>query len=102
MAIGVPNPWMAVGQASLVLAMLFIIDGGISAWRRGEGARSLAGERPAGHRLDWHRAGRLGVLGLRSNADPVTPLFLLLALVIGAELSLGLPPGRAGRARPCA
>ncbi|NMQ18083.1 PAS domain S-box protein [Candidatus Competibacter phosphatis] len=96
-AIGVPNPWMAVGQASLVLAMLFIIDCGISAWRRGEGARSLA---LASALLVIVLIGTVQVVsvfwGFVRMPILITPLFLLLALVIGAELSLGLP--RAARA----
>ncbi len=33
---GVPNPWMLVGQASLLLLLAFIVDAAITVWRRGE------------------------------------------------------------------
>ena len=33
---GVANPWMLVGQLSLVLLMAFVADAAISVWRRGE------------------------------------------------------------------
>ncbi len=33
---GVANPWMLVGQLSLVLLMTFVADATISVWRRGE------------------------------------------------------------------
>jgi two-component system sensor kinase FixL len=94
---GTPNPWMLTGQVGLLLSILFLIDGGISAWRRGEGVRSLvltisllvgvvAGTVQA-ILVFWGFA-RLPIL--------VTPLFLFVAAVMGAELSLGLR--RAARA----
>lgn len=33
---GVENPWMLVGQASLVLLVVFIVDASIAVWRRGD------------------------------------------------------------------
>lgn len=39
-ATGVPNPWMLVGQASLVAVIGFVVDAGITAWRRGDGRRA--------------------------------------------------------------
>ena len=66
---GIPNPWMLTGQASLLLSLLFLLDGGISAWRRGEGVRSLVlTDQPPVRRLGRHRAGRAGVLGLGAVA----------------------------------
>jgi hypothetical protein len=41
LATGEPNPWMLLGRASLLLALLFVIDGGVSAWRRGGRERPL-------------------------------------------------------------
>ncbi|MEZ5575934.1 MAG: hypothetical protein R3F44_09945 [Candidatus Competibacteraceae bacterium] len=80
MAVGVPNPWMAVGQASLVLAILFIIDSGISAWRRWR-RRTFAGALASALLVIVSigtGAGRLGVLHVRMPIL-VTPSFLLLA-----------------------
>jgi two-component system, LuxR family, sensor kinase FixL len=88
---GVPNPWMLTGQASLLLLMLFILDGGVSAWRRGGGMRSLmltisifvgvvAGTVQA-ILVFWNFA-HWPIL--------VTPMFLFVAVVMGSELSLGL------------
>jgi two-component system, LuxR family, sensor kinase FixL len=34
--IGVPNPWMLVGQVSLLVLMVFVVDAAITVWRRGE------------------------------------------------------------------
>ncbi len=33
---GVPNPWMVVGQLSLLLFVIYIIDASITVWRRGD------------------------------------------------------------------
>src|SRR5438093_4024682 len=32
---GVPNPWMLVGQFSLLLLVIFVVDATITVWRRG-------------------------------------------------------------------
>ena len=39
---GVPNPWMLVGQLSLVTLVVFLADASITAWRRGDRHRALA------------------------------------------------------------
>jgi PAS domain S-box-containing protein len=33
---GVPNPWMLVGQLSLVMLLIFVADASVTAWRRGD------------------------------------------------------------------
>jgi two-component system sensor kinase FixL len=90
-AVGAPNPWMLMGQASLVLSMLFILDGGLSAWRRGQGARALA------MAISLFLIVAVGTLeavlvfwGFVRLPFLVTPLFLLIAVVMGFELSFGL------------
>ena len=40
-AVGVPNPWMVVGQLSLLLLLILAADASITAWRRGERHRAL-------------------------------------------------------------
>jgi PAS domain S-box-containing protein len=88
---GVPNPWMLTGQASLLLALLFLLDGGITAWRRGDGMGSLV------LTISLCFAVVVGTVqvvlvfwGLAQLPILVTPLFLFVALVMGSELSLGL------------
>ncbi len=39
---GVPNPWMVVGQLSLVTLVIFLADASITAWRRGGRRRVIA------------------------------------------------------------
>ena len=38
---GVPNPWMVLGQLSLVLLVIFVGDAGVTAWRRGDRRKAL-------------------------------------------------------------
>jgi two-component system sensor kinase FixL len=35
-AVGVPNPWMLVGQLSLLAMVIFVADAAITVWRRGD------------------------------------------------------------------
>ena len=35
-AVGVPNPWMVVGQLSLMMLLIFAVDASVTAWRRGD------------------------------------------------------------------
>lgn len=88
---GVPNPWMLTGQASLLLSILFLLDGGISAWRRGEGMRSLV------LTISLFFAVVVGTVqavlvfwGFVQLPILITPLFLFVAVVMGSELSFGL------------
>jgi hypothetical protein len=69
--VGVPNPWMLTGQASLVVLALFVIDGGLKrlATRRGRAGAGVAigaHAAPGGR----YRARGDGVLGPRSDAHP--------------------------------
>ena len=90
-ASGVPNPWMLTGQAGLLLSIVFLLDGGISARRRGEGSRALVltlsllvavvvGTVQA-VLVFWHFV-QWPIL--------ITPMFLFVSAVLGSELSLGL------------
>ena len=88
---GVPNPWMLTGQAALLSMMLFILDGGVSAWRRGEGVRSLtlAISIFVGVAVGTAQA----VLVFWNFAHwpiLVTPFFVFVAAAMGSELSIGL------------
>ncbi len=88
---GVPNPWMLTGQAALLLSILFLVDGGISAWRRGEGMRSLVLTISL---LLGVVAGTVQAVlvfwGFVQLPVLITPVFLFVAAVMGAELSVGL------------
>jgi len=92
---GVPNPWMLTGQASLVMLLVFILDGGVSAWRRGEGARARALALALGIGLFVVMAVSavqvvLVFWGFARFPVMLTPLLLGIAAVMAFELSLGL------------
>ena len=38
---GVPNPWMLVGQLSLLLLLIFVVDAALTVWRRGDRREAL-------------------------------------------------------------
>jgi two-component system sensor kinase FixL len=38
---GVPNPWMLVGQLSLIAFLIFVTDASVTAWRRGDRQRAI-------------------------------------------------------------
>ncbi len=38
----IPNPWMALAQAALVLLIFFIVDATVQLWRRGESRRAVS------------------------------------------------------------
>ena len=88
---GVPNPWMLTGQASLALLLLFIVDGSVSAWRRGEGRRALA---LAISLFVVIMVAAVQVVlvfwGFVQSPLFLTPLLLGIAAVMGLELSFGL------------
>src|SRR5213080_4096243 len=39
--VGVPNPWTLIGQLSVLLLLVFLVDATITVWRRGERRRAL-------------------------------------------------------------
>src|SRR6185295_3772694 len=39
---GVPNPWMLVGQFSLLLLVIFVADAAITVWQRGDRRQALS------------------------------------------------------------
>src|SRR5271157_2121810 len=40
-AIGVPNPWMIIGQLSSLALILFVADASVTVWRRGDRRKAL-------------------------------------------------------------
>lgn len=90
MVSGVPNPWMLIGQISLLLLTLFFLDGTVSAWRRGERALAIAmgGSLTALLVVNTVQA-ILGFWGLAQFPLLLTPAFVGITAVMGFELSLG-------------
>ena len=41
LAVGVPNPWMVLGQLGLMVLLIFAADASVTGWRRGDRRRAL-------------------------------------------------------------
>ena len=88
---GSPNPWMITAQAALLLSVIFLLDCGINAWRRGDRVRSLVLS------ISLLAAILLGGIqailvywGFVQMPVVLTPLFLVVATLMGIEVSFGL------------
>jgi two-component system, LuxR family, sensor kinase FixL len=88
---GVRNPWMLLGQASVLLLLVFVADASVTTWRRGDRRKALM------------IGGSLELLLLAGVGEPVLvywaniqmpivygALYLALALVMGYGLSRDL------------
>jgi PAS domain S-box-containing protein len=87
-AVGVPNPWMLVGQLSLLLLVIFAADATLTVWRRGD-RRSLV---MLGGTIVFFVAGSIGQFALTFWGFvhyPVTPsvFFLAIIAVMSYEMS---------------
>ncbi|HTO64762.1 MAG TPA: ATP-binding protein, partial [Bradyrhizobium sp.] len=85
---GVSNPWMLLGQLSLVLWLVFVTDAAITVWRRGDRRQALV---TGGSIALFALAGTVqAVLVLWQIVDwPITASFFYLGIVVamGYELS---------------
>jgi two-component system sensor kinase FixL len=90
-AVGVPNPWMLLGQLSVWLCVIFVADASVSAWRRGERAKVVG---LGGSTIFLLLAGAAqGLLVFRGGIQAPTTLSLLFLGIIVAmayELSRDL------------
>ncbi len=77
LGVGVSNPWMLVGQLSLLLLVIFTVDATITVWRRGDRRQAvLTGGEHCVLRADRNRAGRPGALaagGLAAHGEFLLP-----------------------------
>lgn len=90
-ASGVPNPWMLLGQLSLVLMIIYIADAAIATWRK---RRSLRQKSLSVVLLMLVVAGTvqaiLGFWGIVDMPVIVSPFFIGVAIVMATELSYGI------------
>jgi len=93
---GVSNPWMLVGQLSLVLWLVFVTDAAITVWRRGDRRQALA---TGGSIALFALAGTAqGVLVLWQIVDwPVTASFFYLGIVVAMGYEMSRETIRAGK-----
>jgi two-component system sensor kinase FixL len=85
---GVPNPWMLVGQLSLLLFVALVVDASLAAWRRGDRRQALV----VGGSLVFFATGGalesvLVLWGIVQAPLTATLLYLGLLAAMGYELS---------------
>jgi PAS domain S-box-containing protein len=92
---GVSNPWMLVGQVSLLLLVVFAVDATLTVWRRGARRQALA----IGGSIVFFTLAGLGeaILVLwRIIPVPLTTSLFFLAVVGAMALELSIDTLRAG------
>jgi two-component system, LuxR family, sensor kinase FixL len=85
---GIPNPWMLIGQLSLLFLVIFVADAAITVWRRGDRRQALL---VGGSIVFWAMAGTVQailVLWGIIHAPITTSLFYMgIVAAMGYELS---------------
>jgi PAS domain S-box-containing protein len=85
---GIPNPWMLVGQISLVLFLIFLVDATCTMWRRGDRRSMLL----LGGSMTFFMATALGQFlltfwGVSPNTLTISFYFLGVVAVMAWEMS---------------
>jgi len=85
---GVPNPWMLVGQLSLLLFVAFVADTSLAAWRRGDRRQALV---VGGSLVFFATGGAIDAVlilwGIVQAPLTATLLYLGLVAAMGYQLS---------------
>jgi len=85
---GVPNPWMLVGQMSLLALVVFLMDASVTVWRRGDRHRALAVGGGAMFFMFSSTVQSVFVFwGIIRTPITASLSFMCLVLVMGYELS---------------
>jgi two-component system, LuxR family, sensor kinase FixL len=86
--VGVPSPWMLVGNLSFLLAIAFIADATITVWHRGERRRALfVGGSILFFSIASSSQTMLALWGLVNAPLAATPFYLCIVAVMEFELS---------------
>jgi two-component system sensor kinase FixL len=84
----VPNPWMLVGQLSLLVLVIFIVDAAITVWRRGDRRRAVL----VGGSIVFFvllGAGQAALIVLGKIQPPSTPSLFYLGIIVAMCYELG-------------
>jgi PAS domain S-box-containing protein len=85
---GVPNPWMLVGQLSLLLLVVFVADAAVTVWQRGDRQQALS---VGGSLVFFVVAGTVQAIltlwGIIHAPITVSLFFMAIVAVMGYELS---------------
>jgi uncharacterized membrane protein YhaH (DUF805 family) len=85
---GVRNPWMLVGQASLLLLVVFVVDATLTIWRRGDERRT----RLLGSTMVFFTVASTGQIvlalwGITPMPFTMSLFFMPIVVAMGLELS---------------
>jgi PAS domain S-box-containing protein len=91
---GVPSPWMLVGQLSLLLLVIFVVDAAASVWRRGDRQHALV---VGGSIVFFSIAGSVyAVLALWKIVDgPITASLFYMGIILSMAYELSYDSARA-------
>jgi two-component system, LuxR family, sensor kinase FixL len=85
---GIPNPWMLVGNLSLLLLVIFVADAAISVWRRGDRRQALS---VGGSIVFFVAAGTVQAIlifwGIIHTPITASLFFMAIVAAMGYELS---------------
>jgi two-component system, LuxR family, sensor kinase FixL len=85
---GIPNPWMLVGQLSLLLLVFFVADAAISVWQRGDRRQALS---VGGNIVFFVVAGTVQAIlifwGIIHTPITASLFFMAIVAAMGYELS---------------
>ena len=85
---GIPNPWMLLGYATMLLIFIFVVDASITAWRLGDRRKALM---VGGSVVFFLLLGNVetSLIYWRNLAMPIvlSPLYLGVVAVMGYEVS---------------
>ncbi len=93
---GIPNPWMLVGNLSLLLLVIFVADAAISVWQRGDRRQALS---VGGSIVFFVSAGTVQAIlvfwGIIHSPITASLFFMAIVAAMGYELSRGRVAGGA-------
>jgi len=90
-AVGVPSPWLLLGQASLLLIVIFAVDATLAVWRRGDHRQAaLAGGSIVFFTLAGTCQSVLVFWGVVSLPSMPSVSFLAIVIAVSYELSYDL------------
>jgi PAS domain S-box-containing protein len=88
---GIPNPWMVIGQLSLLLLVIFVVDATITVWKRGDRRQALW---VGGSIVFFTVAGTIQVIltlwGILHTPITASLFFMAIVGAMGYELSLDM------------
>ncbi len=94
-AVGVPNPWMLLAHASVLLLLVFLVDASISVWRRGERRTALIVGGSMVFFLSYSFAQVVLVLwGIVAAPLRVSVGYLIMLIAMAWELSRDIEEGK--------